>query len=72
MAFSGDPFVSSGAIAAGCMLAIDIDAHSTEGLNEIDLGLTVARRAWVTATHVINCMTYKELIAFIGRKRNVL
>ena len=61
-----------GAIAAGCMLAIDTDAHSTEGLNEIDLGLTVARRAWVTATHVINCMTYKELIAFIGRKRNVL
>ena len=58
-----------GAIAAGCMLAIDTDAHSTEGLNEIDLGLTVARRAWVTAKHVINCMTYKELLAFIGRKR---
>ena len=61
-----------GAIAAGCMLAIDTDAHSTEGLNEIDLGLTVARRAWVTAKHVINCMTHIDLMAFIARKRSVL
>ena len=61
-----------GAIAAGCMLAIDTDAHSTEGLNEIDLGLTVARRAGVTAKHVINCMTHIDLMAFIARKRSVL
>jgi DNA polymerase (family 10) len=58
-----------GAIDAGCMLAIDTDAHSTEGLSEIDLGLTVSRRAWVTAKHVINCMTFEELKAFIRRKR---
>ena len=51
------------------MLAIDTDAHSTEGLDEIDLGLIVARRAWVTAKHVINCMTFEELGAFIRRKR---
>ena len=58
-----------GAIDAGCLLSIDTDAHSVEGLNEIDLGLTVARRAWVTAKQVINCMSYQELLGFIGRKR---
>jgi DNA polymerase (family 10) len=58
-----------GAIDAGCKLAIDTDAHSTEGFDEIGFGLTVARRAWVTADHVINCMTHKELLKFIQRKR---
>ena len=58
-----------GAIDAGCILAIDTDAHSMQGLQEIDLGLIVARRAWVTAKHVINCLSYKDLLAFIGKKR---
>ena len=58
-----------GAIDAGCMLAIDTDAHGTEGFEEIDLGLTVARRAWVTAKHVINCLSYTELLGFIKKKR---
>ena len=30
------------------MLAIDTDAHSTDGLGEIGFGIDVARRAWVT------------------------
>lgn len=58
-----------GAIEAGCTLAIDTDAHSTEGLDEIGFGLTVARRAWVTAGHVINCMTTHDLMSWIQRKR---
>jgi DNA polymerase (family 10) len=59
-----------GAIDAGCMLAIDTDAHSPEGFDEIDFGLTVARRAWMTPDHVINCLTYKKLQDFITKKRN--
>ena len=57
------------AIAAGCKLAIDTDAHSIEMLDEIDLGITVARRAWVTPAHVINCWSYAELTKFITAKR---
>jgi DNA polymerase (family 10) len=60
---------SRGAIEAGCMLAIDTDAHSTAGFEEIDFGLSVARRAWVTPKHVINCLDVKELLAFIQKKR---
>jgi len=57
------------AIDARVMLAIDTDAHSTEGLAEIGYGLTVARRAWVGPQHVINCMSADELQKFIARKR---
>ena len=58
-----------GAIDAGCVLAIDTDAHSIEGFDEIDLGIGVARRAWATAKNVINCWTFAELSAFLGKKR---
>ncbi len=57
------------AVEAGVLLAIDTDAHSTEGLAEIGYGLTVARRAWVGPQHVINCMDVDALRKFIARKR---
>jgi DNA polymerase (family X) len=57
------------AVAAGAKLAIDTDAHSVAGLNEMQWGIFVARRAWVTKADVINCMTLAELRAFVKKKR---
>ena len=57
------------AIEAGAMLAIDTDAHSTEELSTLGMGLTVARRAWATKQHVINCMSIEQLRKFIANKR---
>jgi DNA polymerase (family X) len=57
------------AIEAGCVLAIDTDAHSPDGFAEIDFGIGVARRAWAMPRNVINCWTYEELKAFIAKKR---
>jgi DNA polymerase (family 10) len=57
------------AIDAGVMLSIDTDAHSTQGLREIGLGIGVARRAWVRKENVINCMALGDLQKFIARKR---
>ncbi len=57
------------AIQAGVMLSIDTDAHSIEGFEEMQWGINVARRAWVTRQHVINCLEPKELMAFLRRKR---
>jgi DNA polymerase (family 10) len=64
-----DDVHSRAAIAAGAMLAIDTDAHSIEGLDELDLGLSVARRAGAEAKNVINCMEIKALRAWAGKKR---
>jgi DNA polymerase (family 10) len=58
-----------GAIDAGVMLAIDTDAHSTQGLGEIGLGISVARRAWATKENVINCMGLAQFMKFIVKKR---
>ena len=58
------------ALEAGAMLAIDTDAHSTEGLSGLIYGLDVARRAWATPQRVINCMTVAQLKKFLGHKRD--
>ena len=60
-----------GAIDAGCVLSIDADTpHSTDGLDEIDYGISVARRAWVTPKQVINCWTFAELSKFLKNRRS--
>jgi DNA polymerase (family 10) len=57
------------AVAAGVKLSIDTDAHHPDDLNEIEFGLGVARRAWMGAGDVINCMKLNELKRFLARKR---
>jgi DNA polymerase (family 10) len=57
------------ALEAGCMLTINTDAHATLGFEEIVWGIGVARRAWATRAHVINCLPLAELRAFLKNKR---
>lgn len=57
------------AIAAGCKLSINTDAHSTGDLDQMIYGVSVARRAWANKSDVINCMTFDALSAFISNKR---
>jgi DNA polymerase (family 10) len=61
--------VARAALAAGCTLSINTDAHSPDGLDTIGFGLTVARRGWATADRVINCFTLSKLRKFIDKKR---
>jgi DNA polymerase (family 10) len=57
------------AVGAGCRLAIDTDAHSIEGLEEIEWGIGVGRRAWVTSPTVVNCMAFEQLCDFLKHRR---
>jgi DNA polymerase (family 10) len=57
------------AITAGVMLSINTDAHSPQGFGEMINGINVARRAWVTAKSVINCMSVDALEKFFAAKR---
>ena len=57
------------AIAAGCMLSINTDAHGPDEFDEMPFGVSVARRAWAEKSNVINCMTWQALQAFIAKKR---
>lgn len=57
------------AVAAGCRLSINTDAHAVEQLEGIAFGIHVARRAWVEPTDVINCLGLDELRSFLGSRR---
>ena len=56
------------ALAAGCMLTIDSDAHKTAELDYIRWGTTQARRAWVEPGNVLNTRSRKELLAWVSGK----
>ena len=57
------------AVGAGCRLSIDTDAHSIDGLEEMEWGIGVARRGWVKAADVINCLDFDSLRTFLAKKR---
>lgn len=50
-----------GALAAGCDLAIDTDAHSTSHLRAIEYGIGVARRGWARKVDVVNALPLAKL-----------
>jgi DNA polymerase (family 10) len=56
------------AVGAGCLLAIDSDAHRTEELSYLRWGVGQARRAWVEPRHVLNARSLDELLAHVEAK----
>ena len=57
------------AIAAGCTLTIDTDAHGVDGLAGNAFGVSVARRAGAEAKHVLNTKTLKTIQKWVATKR---
>jgi DNA polymerase (family X) len=60
------------AIEAGCLVAIDSDAHRTTELDFLRWGVGQARRGWVEARHVVNARPLADLLAWAaGKPRRV-
>lgn len=53
------------AMEEGVKLVIDSDAHAVGGLDNVAYGVTVARRAWLEAKHVMNTVGLQELLRAI-------
>ncbi|MBI2550151.1 DNA polymerase/3'-5' exonuclease PolX [Candidatus Woesearchaeota archaeon] len=51
----------------GCKFVINTDSHSTENLKFMDLGVAIARRAWLSAEDVVNTRPLRELPKFFRR-----
>ncbi|MBI2143286.1 DNA polymerase/3'-5' exonuclease PolX [Candidatus Woesearchaeota archaeon] len=51
----------------GCKFVIDTDSHSTGGLGFMDLGVAIARRAWLSPEDVVNTRPLKELPKFFKK-----
>jgi DNA polymerase (family 10) len=56
------------AVAAGCILTVDSDAHHTRELDYVRWGISQARRGWVTAANVLNTRSREELLAWVAAK----
>jgi DNA polymerase (family 10) len=53
----------------GARIEIGPDAHSVDGLDNMALGIGMARKAWLAAGDVINTRTADEVVAFASRRR---
>lgn len=52
----------------GCLISINPDAHSIEGVYDIHYGIMMARKAGVQNDEVLNCFSEDEFVSFINRK----
>lgn len=57
------------ALAAGCTLSIDSDAHSAGGLDNLAFGVGVAQRAWVPPARVLNTLPLDAMLARLKRNQ---
>jgi DNA polymerase (family 10) len=55
----------------GLLIAIDTDAHSLGGLDFLEYGIVVARRAHLTIDDVLNAKPLDELKAWLNEKRRI-
>jgi len=51
----------------GVSVAINTDAHSSAGLEDMEYGVTVARRGWLEPGNVLNCLPLKDLLRRLRR-----
>jgi DNA polymerase (family X) len=56
------------AAEAGVLLSISTDTHYLNELDHVDLGIAVARRAWLTREHVVNTRSLDDLLAWTRRR----
>ncbi|MBU0549208.1 MAG: DNA polymerase/3'-5' exonuclease PolX [Candidatus Omnitrophica bacterium] len=56
--------------AEGVRLVIGSDAHSTDRISQMELGVSVARRAWLEAKDLLNCLSVEELLRAIRKKKS--
>lgn len=54
----------------GVRCAINPDAHSTRGLQDLALGIRIARKGWLTRADVINCLPLNKIESAINSKRS--
>jgi len=53
----------------GIQLVISTDSHSLNSFKYLDLGVSIARRAWCSAADILNTKTWEEIEEFKKNKR---
>ena len=55
--------------AMGVTISVGADAHSTAGMSNMDLGVGIARKAWLTADEVLNVRGVDGFLAHSSQRR---
>ena len=56
------------AVRAGCLIALDSDAHSTEELTFAETAIAHARLAGIPKDRIVNCWTTEKLLAWLATR----
>lgn len=54
----------------GTMVSIGPDAHSPQGFDNLELGVAIARKGWLSASNVLNTRSADEVMAFASARRS--
>jgi DNA polymerase (family 10) len=54
---------------AGIAISIGPDAHSLAGLANVDIGIGIARKGWLTAEDILNTQDAEGFEAYAKRRR---
>jgi putative hydrolase len=60
-----DYTLAARAVAAGCLFALDSDAHTTDQLSYADTALAHARLAGIPSDRIVNCWPLDRLLAWV-------
>ncbi|MFZ5800217.1 MAG: DNA polymerase/3'-5' exonuclease PolX [Candidatus Omnitrophota bacterium] len=52
----------------GVKLCVNTDAHTTDQLSLMELGVAVARRGWLSAADVLNTLPLEKLLSALGKR----
>ena len=55
---------------SGAMIEIGPDAHSTQALDNVRIGVGIARKGWLGAADVLNTRTADDVLAHAARRRS--
>ncbi len=63
-----DEIYARRAAEMGIILSIDFDAHTTDQLDQMVFGVSVARRAWINPDLVINTWSREKLLKWLENR----
>jgi putative hydrolase len=61
--------LAKGAVTAGCLFALDSDAHAPPDLGYAEIAIAHARLAGIPKERVINCWPVEQLLEWLAAKR---
>ena len=64
-----DPHLARQASAVGCLITVNCDAHSPSGLAQMDYGVAMARKAWLTPVQILNCWQKSQVLDWLATRR---